>query len=101
MDNTPQRNQNALTVKELKCFAINVNSIITNQRRAALLNFIEKHNPDCLFLSETKLSKAHKPFFENYIMYRDDRSAMAGGTAILIKKNMQSNQNINTINGKL
>lgn len=67
-----------------------VNSIITNQRRASLQNFIENNDPDCIFLSETKLSKNHKPYFENYRMYRDDRATMAGGTAILIKESIKA-----------
>lgn len=77
-----------ITKKSLKIISINVNSIITNQRRASLLNLINKHNPDITLISETKLNKTHKIQFKNYDIIRTDRynATQGGGTAILIKK---------------
>lgn len=40
----------------LKIIEINVNSLITNERRASLADFLETHNPDVVLLCETKLN---------------------------------------------
>lgn len=73
----------------IKFATINVNSIITNERRHELLKFIERNgNPHIVLLSETKLNKNHKVQFKNYAMIRTDRprSKQGGGTAILINR---------------
>lgn len=74
----------------LKIISVNVNSIITNSKRFSLLQFIEKHKPDIVLLSETKLNPKHKVAFENYKIIRTDRpnSIEGGGTGILVKNNM-------------
>lgn len=76
---------------KLKVFAINVNSIVKNQRRASLLRLIEDHLPDILLLGETKLRNNHVLRFTNYHVIRDDRDALnaGGGTAILIRKGIK------------
>ena len=85
-----QTNKN-ITLKSLKIVAINVNSIITNQRRYNLLKLLNKENPDLALISETKLNKIHKVQFKNYNIVRRDRpnSTQGGGTAILIKKHLK------------
>ena len=75
--------------KILKILAINVNSIISLYRRNNLNIFLKKQSPDILAISETKLNKNHKLFFENYCIFRNDREKKeGGGTALLIKKNI-------------
>ena len=80
--NTPRQHR-------LKIISINVNSLIQNQRRECLLNFIETHNPDIVLLNETKLNPKYKIHFKDFNLVRNDRpnSKLGGGTAILIKKN--------------
>lgn len=73
--------------KKLKIIALNVNSIVANYRRVNLTKFLEKHVPDIMLLSETKLNSRHVLEFQNYNLERTDREkamATSGGTAILI-----------------
>lgn len=78
----------SIYLKSLSIIAINVNSIITNQRRSNLLNLMNQYKPDILLLSETKINKNHKIQFKDYNIVRNDRpnSKQGGGTAVLIKK---------------
>ncbi|KYN03421.1 hypothetical protein ALC62_05739 [Cyphomyrmex costatus] len=96
MNNTNNNNPNTQNVKldkttKIKIISVNVNFIIKNQRRASLLNIIEKQNPDVVLLGETKLNKNHILRFENYNVIRNDRNEEnpGGGTAILIKKTIK------------
>lgn len=72
----------------MKIYSINVNSIVSIQKRATLVAFLNKYKPDVVLLGETKLNTKHKLSFEHYNMIRNDRinSQFGGGTAILIKK---------------
>lgn len=80
-----------MSVYRLKIISINVNSIVTIERRSRLLNFINKHAPDILLICETKLNKTHKIIFEHYNIIRTDRknATLGGGTAILIKRTLK------------
>lgn len=90
-----QTNTNKKILKKLKIISINVNSIIKNQRRASLMNLINKQNPDIILLSETKLNKNHVITFTNYNVIRNDREEknIGGGTAIIIKKKYKIREN--------
>lgn len=71
----------------LKIYSINVNSIVSIEKRASLLTFLNNHTPDVVLLGETKLNAKHKLDFEHYNMIRNDRTfSEGGGTAILLKK---------------
>lgn len=85
MSNAPGQR---LSLKELVIVAINVNSIISLQRRMNLKNLVEDHDPDFVLLGETKLNEKYKINIENYHCIRNDRpnSTQGGGTAVLIKK---------------
>lgn len=87
-------NQNLLHLKSLKIASINVNSIITNQRRASLLEFINENNPDIALICKTKLNQQHILRFIDYNVIRTDRqdSIHSGGTAILIKQHFKYKQ---------
>lgn len=76
---------------KLSIIAINVNSIISLQRRLNLKDLVEEHDPDFVLLSETKLSNKYKINIENYSCARDDRpnSIQGGGTAALIKNKIK------------
>ncbi|XP_055388166.1 uncharacterized protein LOC129616535 [Condylostylus longicornis] len=52
---------------------INVNSIISNNKRAYLSHFLENFRPDILLVTETKLNTIHKLGFKDYNMIRNDR----------------------------
>ena len=55
-----------LKIDKLKMILVNVDLIITNQRRNSLLNFSKIHNPDIVAISETKLNSKHKIDFKDY-----------------------------------
>ena len=77
----------------LKIIALNVNSIVSTYRRNNLDVFIKEHNPDILAISETKLTKKHKLFFENYKIIRNDRKNKGGGgTALFVHKKIECTQ---------
>ncbi|CAK9816206.1 Probable RNA-directed DNA polymerase from transposon X-element [Anthophora plagiata] len=80
-----------MLLHELNIIQINVNSIITNERRVTLLDCLNKHKPDVVLLSETKLNPRHKINFKNYNFVRRDRinSKQAGGTGILIRDDIK------------
>lgn len=79
----------------LKIASLNINSLISNQKRNEILNFSEDHNPDLMLISETKLKQQHKISFKEYNIIRNDRTFnTGGGTAILVKKSI----NFETIN---
>lgn len=73
-------------MNNLKIIALNVNSIVSIHRRLNLLKFLNKHNPDIMLLSETKLKAKHYIEFEQYHVVRQDRqhTKQGGGTAILV-----------------
>ena len=62
-----------ISQKNLKIIHINVNSIITIIRRFDLQKFINMHNPDIVFLNETKLNKKDKLMVFNYNIIRNYR----------------------------
>lgn len=64
---------------KLSIIAVNVNSIITHQKRNELLDLTKKHNPDVVCLSETKLNKNHQMSFKNYKFIRRDRADACSG----------------------
>lgn len=71
-----------------------MNSIITNERRASLVEFLEAHSTDLVFLSETKINPKHKLSFRDFSLIRTDRpnSKQGGGTAILIRTDIKFNK---------
>ena len=86
--------ENKIKIKKLKMVAINVNSIIQNQRRGSLLNFLKKNDPDIAALGETKLNHKHKIEFKDYNIIRRDRpnAKQGGGVALLIKRELKFKQ---------
>lgn len=73
----------------LKIISINVNSIVSLQRRNELLIFINRNNPDIVLLNETKLKPFHNIEFKNYNFIRTDRlTNKGGGTAILTRRSL-------------
>uniref|UniRef100_A0ABD2XJ05 Endonuclease/exonuclease/phosphatase domain-containing protein n=1 Tax=Trichogramma kaykai TaxID=54128 RepID=A0ABD2XJ05_9HYME len=73
----------------LKIAAINVNSIVSLNKRNELLNFAETHNFDIVLIGETKLSERHRIHFTNHdFICTVRKSNKGGGTAILIKSSL-------------
>ena len=68
-----------------------------------MLTLIKKETPDIVLISETKLNYRHKVRYKNYSIIRHDRSnaTKGGGTAILIKKTPEVQNNPNRQNNKL
>lgn len=67
----------------LKIISININSLISNAKRLALLDTLKNKKPQICFLSETRLNARHKPSFEGFNIIRNDSGR---GTAILLDK---------------
>ena len=68
-----------------------------------MLTLIKKKTPDILLISETKLNYRHKVYYKNYSIIRHDRpnATQGGGTAILIKKPPEVQNNPKRQNNKL
>lgn len=70
----------------IKCFFINVNSLVSRHKRHYLRLFLDQHKPDILMLAEHRLSPRHVLEFRGYSVFRQNRNAgRGGGTAILIR----------------
>lgn len=82
---------NSVKISKVKMISVNVDSIITNQRRNSLLSFLKIHNPDIAALNETKLNPKHNIDFKDYDVIRRDRpnAVQGGGVAILVKKTLK------------
>lgn len=78
------------TRSNLRILHINVNSIIPKIHEFNLL--LKSTSPDVITLNETKLSVKTKFYVEDFNCYRIDKSRKAGGIAILVKKNIDSNR---------
>ena len=78
---------NNLIISNLTIITLNINSLISIEKKYCLQKLIEAYNPDIILLTETKLNTKHKIYFDNYKIIRNDRinSIQGGGTAILIK----------------
>lgn len=84
---------NSINIKTLNIFVINVNSLISIEKRLYFTQFLEIHEPDFVFVNETKLNENHNLNFENYNCIRTDRKvgSKGGGTAIIINKKFKFN----------
>lgn len=74
--------------RKIKCIFINVNSLVSKQKRHYFDIFLKKHKPDIVLIAEHKLNIRHKVEFSGYNIIRQNRSTgSGGGTAICIKEN--------------
>lgn len=87
----PADNQRHLGANKITITAINVNSLITNQKRYDLLELAKDTNSDVILISETKFNSRHQFNPTDYNLIRTDRptSTAGGGTAILIKNHIE------------
>lgn len=85
-----QANHRHLGNTNLIITAINVNSLVTIQKRYDLLELARTTNSDIVLISETKLNASHQFNPADYNLIKTDRPAATagGGTAILIKNNI-------------
>ena len=74
-----------LVNKNTIIIAININSLISLEKKYFLLKLIKIYNPDIILLSETKLNQNHKLIIDGYNIIRNDRPNSIQG--IIIKKN--------------
>lgn len=82
------RNRQRTLQRDLKIVAWNANGLLA--RREELLEFMARHKPDVLLLSETHLTPHRQYRLPNYVLYRDDRPGPVnrparGGTAVAVK----------------
>lgn len=76
----------AVPLDGLRIIAINVNSIVGIHRRAELLDFAARQQPDIVLISETHLNPRHSITFKDFEFVRNDRRNCdgGGGTGILV-----------------
>lgn len=60
-------------ISDLIVMQINVNSIRSNTKRTELFEFLKKHSPHIVLLSETNLSEKNRVKIGNYKIHRNDR----------------------------
>jgi len=78
---------------ELKFCILNVNSLISMEKRHYLDELLKSKKPDIVLVSETKLNFRHKVHFNNFIFYRKDRNnGGGGGCGILIREDYESEE---------
>lgn len=71
----------------------NVNSIVSPAKKVQLIEYINRYNPEIVFLTETKLKPGHFFAVKNYNLFRADRlQTNGGGTAILVKNSINAKQ---------
>lgn len=76
-------------MNELKVIQLNINSLVSKNKRTEFNLFLKKYKPQIVMLSETKLNKKHKLFFDGYKILRNDRNTnKGGGTAIIHQNNI-------------
>ena len=90
-NNINQNIANQINIDSLKIASINVNSIVSFNKRYDLYTFAKTHNLDVILVCETKLNARHKLQFADFNIIRTDRSpnSKGGGTATLIKNTIQ------------
>lgn len=68
---------------------INVNSIRSNTKQIELFEFLKKHSPHIVLLSETNLSEKNRVKIGNYKINRNYRKkSEGGGTAICFRSDL-------------
>ncbi|CAD7003469.1 unnamed protein product [Ceratitis capitata] len=82
---------------KLKCIAINVNSLISKQKRHYFNLFLQKHKPDVVLAAELRLSDKHNISFRNYsyvpqLMKTHTDNKNSQSTGIFIRENFQYNR---------
>lgn len=74
---------------------------ISNYSHLKQLEYIlERERVQVASLNETHLNVSHKPYLQNYFIYRNDREgARGGGVALIVRKNLQHTL-LNVVNTK-
>lgn len=71
----------------LKIVQLNVNSLRSKVKKIEFEQFLKKHSPDLIMLTETKLNEKNSISFHGYKIARNDRlENNGGGTAICYKE---------------
>lgn len=74
----------------LNIIELNVNSIISLQRRHNLTTFLADYKPDIMLLCETRLNPKHVFNIRSYELVRTDKLTIGSvGTAVLIRDNIK------------
>ena len=73
----------------IKTISININSLISHEKRLSLTNILKTKRPHICFISETRLHERHKPSFDGYNLIRNDDGR---GTAIVIEEKFKLNK---------
>lgn len=85
------------TNKTFKIIQVNISSLISQQKRHELNNFLQINKPQIVLIAETNISKEHKPSFKNFTFIRTDKTANrpSRGTGILVHEKIK-HQIVNT-----
>lgn len=86
---------------EFKMLHWNANGISNFSKLKQFELLLERENIKIASLNETFFTEEHKPYFENYCLYRNDRQdARGGGVALLIHRSIK-HKNLSLFNTKL
>lgn len=77
------------THNSVKIIALNVNSLISTQKKHSLKVFLDEQKPEVIMLSETNLSPNHNITYKNYNIIRNDKTNEKRGTAILLNRKLE------------
>lgn len=80
-----EQQPNIYANERLKFIQVNINSLVSRVKRHELAEFISKHKPHIIMLSETHLKTQHIVNIDGYKLFRVDRTeSKCGGVAIAI-----------------
>lgn len=81
---------------------INANSIRSRTKQHCMADYLKSHKPDIVMISETKLNETFHPKFDDYNLYRNDRTTDGGGgTALLIRDHIKVEMLANPQNSRI
>lgn len=64
---------------KFKIIQLNVNSLQSKPKKREFEQFPNKHSPDLVMLTETKLNEKNSVSFDGYKIIRNDRTENSGG----------------------
>lgn len=73
----------------LKIISLNVNSIISFEKKFLLNNFIYQNPVDIYLLQETKLKESLSFHYNGYNFFKADNRIGCGGVAIIIRNDLK------------
>lgn len=81
---------------EFTVIQLNINSVKSKAKRLEFQHFLNRHRPNIVLLSETKLNKHNNVSFSGYSIIRNDRTSNSGGGTAICYSNELDCEFVNT-----